>query len=180
MRALAHPLRPQLHALVAREGSLTAADAARQLGISHALASHHLRQLAKYGFIEPAETADKKQRPWRITATNLDIQPAGPEAQASVDVLDRYTVDKAARQLSEWQARRDTEDSAWADPTRVQDSILYLTPDELAGVRTAWNDIVGPLAAERPIGYADRRPIDAVPVNLTLVAVPVPRTEHGG
>ncbi len=180
MRAFAHPLRLQLHALVAREGSLTAADAARQLDISHALASHHLRQLAKYGFIEPAEATDKKQHPWRVTATNLSIQPAEPEARASVDVLDRYTVDKAARQLTEWQDRRDTEDSAWADLTRVQDSILYLTPDELARVRAAWNAIIAPLAAERPLGRADQRPQDTVPVDLTLVVVPLQRTEHGG
>jgi Na+/melibiose symporter-like transporter/DNA-binding transcriptional ArsR family regulator len=180
MRALAHPLRQQLHALVAREGSLTAADAARQLGISHALASHHLRQLAKYGFIEPAEATDKKQHPWRVTGTNLDLKPAEPEGRATVDVLDRYAVEKAARQLGEWQNRRDTEDTAWADLAGVQDSILYLTPDELARVRAAWTEIIAPLAAERPIGHADRRPLDTVPVNLTLVVVPVPATEHGG
>lgn len=180
MRALAHPLRQQLHALVAREGSLTAADAARQLDISHALASHHLRQLAKYGFIEPAEATDKKQHPWRVTGTNLDLKPAEPEGRATVDVLERYAVEKAARQLGEWQNRRDTEDNAWADLAGVQDSILYLTPDELAHVRAAWTEIIAPLTAERPIGHADRRPNDTVPINLTLVVVPVPPTEHGG
>jgi Na+/melibiose symporter-like transporter/DNA-binding transcriptional ArsR family regulator len=180
MRALAHPLRLQLHALVAREGSLTAADAARQLGISHALASHHLRQLAKYGFIEPAEAVDKKQHPWRVTATNLSIQPTEPEARASADVLDRYTVEKAARQLTDWQDRRDQEESAWAELAGVQDSILYLTPDELARVRAAWTEIIAPLAAARPIGHPGQRPHDTAPVNLTLVVVPVERTEHGG
>ena len=180
MRALAHPLRQQLHALVAREGSLTAADAARQLDISHGLASHHLRQLAKYGFVEPAEATDKKQHPWRVTGTNLSIQPRDPEGRASADLLDRYVAEKAVQQLSDWQDRRDTEDSAWADLAGVQDSILYLTPDELARVRSAWTDIIAPLAAQRPIGHADRRPDDAVPVNLTLVVVPVLRTEHGG
>ena len=58
LRALAHPLRLKLHALVGREGSITAAEAARQLGVSQALASHHLRQLAKYGYVEPAEAGD--------------------------------------------------------------------------------------------------------------------------
>ncbi len=180
MRALAHPLRLQLQALVAREGSLTAADAARQLDISHALASHHLRQLAKYGYIEPAEATDKKQHPWRVTATNLSVQPHDPEARASSDALDRYAAEKAVRQLAEWQDRRDTEDDAWATLAGVDDSMLYLTPDELARVRAAWNEILAPLAAERPVGHADRRPADAVPVSLTLVAVPVRRTEHGG
>ena len=180
MRALAHPLRLQLQALVAREGSLTAADAARQLGISHGLASHHLRQLAKYGFIEPAEAADNKQHPWRVTATNLSIQPTAPEARAPADVLDRYAAEKATAQLVGWQERRDQEDSSWADLAGVQDSILYLTPDELSHVLAAWREIVAPLAASRPIGHADQRPRDAAPVNLTLITVPIEPTEQGG
>src|SRR5690348_18430043 len=52
IRALAHPLRLELQSIVGRSGKITAADAARELGISHALASHHLRPLAKYGFVE--------------------------------------------------------------------------------------------------------------------------------
>ena len=180
MRALAHPLRLQLHALVAREGSLTAADAARQLNISHGLASHHLRQLAKYGFIEPAEAVDNKQHPWRVTATNLALLPAEPEARASVDVLHRYAAEKATQQLIAWQDRRDQEDPAWSELAGVRDSILYLTPDELSQVMAAWTEIVGPLAAERPVGHADKRPNDAVPVNLTLITVPIERTELGG
>lgn len=180
MRALAHPLRLQLQALVAREGSLTAADAARQLDISHALASHHLRQLAKYGFIEPAAATDKKQHPWRVTGTSLSIQPHDPEARAASDALDRYAAEKAAHQLGDWQDRRGADDDAWATLAGVEDSILYLTAEELARVRAAWNQIVAPLAAERPIGHADRRPEDTVPVSLTLVVVPLRRTEHGG
>src|SRR6266508_5249556 len=70
IRALAHPLRLKLHALVGRDGPTTAAEAARQLGISQALASHHLHQLARYGFVEPAPAADGRERPWRITATS--------------------------------------------------------------------------------------------------------------
>lgn len=180
MRALAHPIRLQLHALVAREGSLTAADAARQLDISHGLASHHLRQLAKYGFIEPAEAVDNKQHPWRVTATNLDLLTTEPEARASVDVLDRYVTERATRRLVAWQDRRDREDPAWSGLAGVRDSLLYLTPDELSQVMAAWAEIVAPLAAERPVGHADKRPNDAVPVNLTLVAVPIERTEQGG
>lgn len=180
MRALAHPLRLQLHALVAREGSLTAADAARQLDISHGLASHHLRQLAKYGFVEPAEPTDRKQHPWRVTATSISLRPDEPGGQASADALDRYAAERASRQLVAWQDRRDAEGSAWADVAGVRDSILYLTPDELDEVVRAWLEIVTPLATSRPVGHADRRPEDAVPVNLTLIAVPVARTAQGG
>ena len=49
IRALAHPLRLELQSIVGRSGKITAADAARELGISHALASHHLRQTRASG-----------------------------------------------------------------------------------------------------------------------------------
>ena len=55
IRALAHPLRHDLMGIIGRLGRATTADAARELGISHGLASHHLRQLAKYGFVEQVD-----------------------------------------------------------------------------------------------------------------------------
>jgi Na+/melibiose symporter-like transporter/DNA-binding transcriptional ArsR family regulator len=180
LRALAHPLRLQLHTLVAREGSLTAADAARQLGVSHALASHHLRQLAKYGFVEPADSPDQRSHPWRVTSTSYDLRPAEPEAQAAVDVLDRYVTERATHRLAEWQERRGGEDPAWVEPAGVRSSLLYLTPQELSDLMAAWHRLVVPLAESRPIGHADHRPAGAVPVDITMIAVPVPRTEQGG
>lgn len=180
LRALAHPVRLELRALVAREGSLTAADAARQLGISHALASHHLRQLAKYGFVEPAETPDNRAHPWRVTATSLDLKPTEPDARATVDVLDRYSAEQATRQLAEWQVRRAEEGPEWADVTGLQTNLAYLTRQELSDVLEAWSRIVRPLAERRPVGHASQRPDDTVPVNLTLITVPICPTEQGG
>ncbi len=180
MRALAHPIRVELHGLVAREGSLTAADAARQLGISHALASHHLRQLAKYGFIEPADSSDNRAHPWRVTSTSYELERVDPGARESLDVLDRHVVERAGQQLAEWQQRRSTEDPGWAESARTSSGLLYLTPAELKEVLAAWAEIVVPLANRRPVGHPEERPDDAVPVSFTLVAVPIPRTEQGG
>jgi DNA-binding transcriptional ArsR family regulator len=53
LRALAHPVRLRIMSLLTG-ASLTAADVARELGISHANASYHLRQLLASGTIEPA------------------------------------------------------------------------------------------------------------------------------
>src|ERR1700704_5379653 len=66
IRALAHPLRHDLMSIIGRRGRATTADAARELGISHRLASHHLRQLAKYGFVEQVAGKDHRERPWRL------------------------------------------------------------------------------------------------------------------
>ena len=180
LRAFAHPLRQDLYGLVAREGALTAADAARQLGISHALASHHLRQLAKYGFIEPAETAGNRARPWRVTSTSLEVAPTEPAAHEARDALDRYASERAVQQLADWQQRRPDEDAAWAGPAGVRSGLLYLNPEELRAVIDAWNALLLPLADRRPVGHPADRPADAVPVSVTLVAVPITRTESGG
>ncbi|MFK3979940.1 ArsR/SmtB family transcription factor [Micromonospora sp. NPDC050397] len=182
LRALAHPLRLKLHALVGREGSVTAAGAARQLGVSQALASHHLRQLAKYGFVEPADAGDNRERPWRVTAVSHRFEAAdgSPEAWEPIELLDRFLVDQAGAQLADWQQRRADEDPGWAEHVGVSQSLLYLTLEEFTELKQRWDELVTPLAERRPLGDAGKRPADAVPVNLTLVAAPLPATPSGG
>jgi DNA-binding transcriptional ArsR family regulator len=180
LRALAHPIRLQLYALVGREGTLTAADAAKQLEISHALASHHLRQLAKYGYIEPAEASDSRARPWRVTATSMEFPQVDPDARAPTDAIQRHAAEQAVAQLADWQQRRTSDDAGWDELAGAGTSLLYLFPEELERVLTAWREIVMPWALERPLGHAEDRPVGTVPVSLTLVVAPLPPTEHGG
>src|ERR1700691_5893291 len=70
IRALAHPLRLDLLSITGRAGQITTADAARELDISHGLASHQLRQLAQYGFVVQVPGKDNRERPWRLTYTS--------------------------------------------------------------------------------------------------------------
>ncbi len=65
----------------------------RELGISHGLASHHLRQLAKYGFVEQVKGKDHRERPWRMVATSYNWSRARDTAEGSVavDVLEQMT-----------------------------------------------------------------------------------------
>jgi DNA-binding transcriptional ArsR family regulator len=53
LRATAHPARLQIMSLLTG-ASLTAAEVARELGLTHANASYHLRQLLAAGMIVPA------------------------------------------------------------------------------------------------------------------------------
>ena len=52
MRALAHPPRLDLLELLFAEGPLTASECAARVGDSPASCSYHLRQLARWGFVE--------------------------------------------------------------------------------------------------------------------------------
>ncbi|MDR7274984.1 helix-turn-helix domain-containing protein [Catenuloplanes atrovinosus] len=180
LRALAHPLRLKLGALVAREGTITAAEAARQLGISQALASHHLRQLAKYGFVEPAEAGDNRARPWRTTAVNHRWEPGdSADGREASDLVETFLAEAALRQLTDWQRRRDQADPRLAEQSGVSQNLVYLTPDELAAFNRAWERLIAPLVRKRPLGDAAARPADAIPVDVTLLVVPVPPTAAG-
>src|SRR6266516_357132 len=109
MRALAHPFRLTLLELVAREGSLTSTRAAELTGESSASCSFHLRQLAKYGFIEEAEGGKGRERPWRLTAHSHEWSDEAPAA----DALDGLLIGRASEQLTEWLARRRREPKDW-------------------------------------------------------------------
>jgi DNA-binding transcriptional ArsR family regulator len=182
IRALAHPLRLKLHQLIGREGALTAAQAARELGISQALASHHLRQLAKYGFVEPAAAGDNRERPWQRTSTGFSWEAAvqDPDGAAAADVLEQLLAERAVAHLVEWQQRRGDADPRWRDNTGLGQNLVYLTPDEMVELRAAVDALITPLVRRRPIGDPAARPADAVPVDLTIICVPVPPTSSGG
>ncbi|WP_433299808.1 winged helix-turn-helix domain-containing protein [Actinoplanes sp. CA-030573] len=181
LRALAHPLRLKLHALVGREGSITAAEAARQLGVSQALASHHLRQLAKYGYVEHADAGDNRERPWRVTHTSNRFEPGESiDAQEAAEALERILIERSAAYLTDWQQRRADEDPGWTEHTGVSQSLVYLTLDEMAELADAWFALIDPLVRRRPIGDPASRPADAVPIDVTLVAVPLRPTATGG
>lgn len=63
LRALAHPLRLDLIETLAALGPSTAAQCARELGQTQASCSFHLRQLAKYGYVEEATPGtDRRER----------------------------------------------------------------------------------------------------------------------
>src|SRR5215467_3284043 len=91
MRALAHPVRLALLEALTDAGTLTATEAGERVGESPANASFHLRQLAKYGFVEEAEGGTGRRRPWRLKQLGLWIEDVheDPEAQVASRELDR-------------------------------------------------------------------------------------------
>jgi DNA-binding transcriptional ArsR family regulator len=80
--ALGHPIRVALLDLLARRGTVTATEAARELGESSGACSFHLRQLERYGQVEEAEVRRGRVRPWRLAVTPTAAPQAGsPEPQ---------------------------------------------------------------------------------------------------
>ena len=181
IRALAHPVRLDLMDLIGRHARLTTADAARELGISHGLASHHLRQLAKYGFVEQVEGKDNRERPWRLVFTSSQVRgaDANPEIAAAADVLDQITAERALTRFLAWQRRREEWPAAWREHTGVGASNIYLTVEELAELDGAIEDLIMRYVNERPIDDLDSRPPGSVPVNITTFVVPQSQPPEG-
>ena len=174
IRALAHPLRHELMSIIARLGRATTADAARELSISHGLASHHLRQLAKYGFVEQVKGKDHRERPWRLVATSYNWSKATATAEGStaVDVLEQVFAEQALEAFLDWQQRRKNWPQAWQKHTGLGVSNVYLTQAELAEIADAFDALLMRYINERPIDDVSSRPAGSVPVNFTLFAVP--------
>ena len=174
IRALAHPLRHDLMSIIGRLGRATTADAARELGISHGLASHHLRQLAKYGFVEQVKGKDHRERPWRMVATSYNWNKARDTAEGSmaVDVLEQMTAERTVEAFLDWQQRRKNWPREWWDYTGLGESNVYLTQNELIGLIDAFEALLMRYIDERPIDDVASRPPGSVPVNFTLFALP--------
>jgi DNA-binding transcriptional ArsR family regulator len=174
IRALAHPLRHDLMSIIGRLGRATTADAARELGISHGLASHHLRQLAKYGFVEQVAGKDHRERPWRLVATSYTWGRARETAEGSVavDVLEQMTAERAVGALLDWQRRRADWPAAWQDHAGLGESTVWLTQAEFAEITDAMDALLLRYVVERPLDEVATRPEGSVPVTFTLFALP--------
>ncbi|HEY2602907.1 MAG TPA: helix-turn-helix domain-containing protein [Thermoleophilaceae bacterium] len=181
IRALAHPLRLELRSIVGRSGKLTAADAARELGISHGLASHHLRQLAKYGFVEQVEGADNRERPWRLVTTSHSVEGLedNPDGAAAVAVLEQVTAERALEDLAHWHERRADWAPGWRKHGGVATSTVYLTQKELTGLERDMEKLLLEYVDQRPLDDIESRPAGSVPVEFTLIVVPREATAAG-
>src|SRR6201986_1872525 len=75
LEALAHPVRLDLLGYLMSNGPASASTCARAVGDTPSNSSYHLRTLARHGLVEPVESADRRQRPWRATITGFDLAP---------------------------------------------------------------------------------------------------------
>lgn len=169
LRALAHPLRLDLVELLGSLGQATAADCARRLDTSQASCSFHLRQLAKYGFVEQAPpTGDSRERPWRLTDLEQNWSAdAGPAA----DQLERVFVGREADRIVGWIAAGDAEPDAWRKASFVGGATVPVTVAELESIRAELRAVVEPYVRR----LADRAdwPADTRFVRLLLAGTPL-------
>jgi DNA-binding transcriptional ArsR family regulator len=179
MRALAHPVRIALLEALAREGPLTATEAADLVDESPANCSFHLRTLAKYGFVEEAEGGTGRNRPWRRVSIGNNFSIVQPDAESTIaaKALEEVFLARTFERLRRWGSTMTGYSTEWQSAAFTSDIVTYLTPDELDGLGKALWEIVRPFR-DRAIDRADR-PADAMPVSIAFFGHPIEPTPSG-
>jgi DNA-binding transcriptional ArsR family regulator len=136
LRALTHPVRLALLEALALEGPLTATAAGELIGESPTTCSFHFRQLAKYGFVEEADSGPGRQRPWKIVNVGMRFSDVteDPETSVAAKSLERMVFDRALGRLSTYIDSKASFPKVWQEASQNVEMILWVTPAELESV----------------------------------------------
>jgi DNA-binding transcriptional ArsR family regulator len=156
LKALAHPERAAILKLLMAGRPLTATECASSVDLSPSACSYHLRQLERFGFVErvgdvsvEGGRSDGRTRRWQATAIGFSLgsrplSEASPEQRAVFTAVlgaDRVDNDRLARRFVEHTADLEP---AWQDAAVFSTYELWLTPDELAQIGQAVDDVLRP------------------------------------
>ncbi|MCW3844672.1 helix-turn-helix domain-containing protein [Micromonospora yasonensis] len=176
LRALSHPVRLALMEALGG-GPLTATQAGELIGETATTCSFHLRQLARYGFVEEAGGGRGRARPWRLTRRgwSAPARPDDPDWTRASQALDRVLLDRYAQRLRRFVDEAPSYPWEWYEAAVGQQHLFHLTPDELAEFAARYEELIGGLTARFHARRTDpaARPAGALPVELLLFGYPV-------
>jgi DNA-binding transcriptional ArsR family regulator len=180
LRALTHPVRIALIESLLLNGAMTATEVGERIGESPTTCSFHLRQLAKYGFVEEAGGGKGRARPWQLTSIGMQFGTVhdDPEAERAAGALVRMLRERQFARYQTWLQTNHTFPREWRDAAGSSESIIYLTASELDDLNQEVLALLLPRFRERLTDPA-RRPPDAVPVEILMLAYPISMPQPG-
>jgi DNA-binding transcriptional ArsR family regulator len=162
LKAMAHPLRVQTMRILQLRKRASVTSLAEELGETTGATSYHLRQLAKFGFVEEFEpddagadeprTAGRKQRWWRMSVdeihmTGFEFMRNEDTREAAGFLLREFQADRS-RRLANWFATANQWPEEWQRASSDMDGNLELSPkqtralaDEMAAVIAKYRDL---------------------------------------
>jgi DNA-binding transcriptional ArsR family regulator len=174
MRALAHPVRIALIEMLSLAGPLTATEVGERIGESPTTCSFHLRQLAKYGFVEEAGGGKGRARPWRMTSLGFSFSSAhdDPETQVAASALSRMLRERQLARYWNWLETNASYPRRWREAAENTEAVFYLTVEELEQLS---GDVLALVRSRYPERLADpsKRPPGAVPVEMLVFSYPL-------
>jgi DNA-binding transcriptional ArsR family regulator len=171
LKAVAHPLRVRLLAALRSDGPATASELGRRFGESSGSTSYHLRQLARFGFVEEdPQQPNARDRRWRARheftswrESDFVAEAEGRAATAFLRARQRASLDQiaAAFDAGGW-------DKAWLDAAGMSDLVARLTPASLTALHSRL------IALVREYEARDAGDPDAERVAIWMAGYPAP------
>ena len=179
IRALAHPLRLDLLELLGGISPATAARCGRILGVSQASCSFHLRQLARYGFVEDAGPGrDRRERLWRLVDRRLRLAP-GPELDpVAPQEFGQVLAKRETERVLEYLDREPGEPAEWRNAAVPAAATIPLSAADLADIKDRWSQVLAPYLAQAEANDAQLQPGQRY-VRFFLAASPLPDLDLG-
>jgi DNA-binding transcriptional ArsR family regulator len=174
LRALAHPVRVALLEALILGGPMTATQVGEQIGESPTTCSFHLRQLAKYGFVEEAGGGKGRARPWRITSIgfNIAVPDDQPEAELAGAAVARMFRERQFDRYRTWLETRASYPARWRSAAFDSEYLFYLTAEELEQLNDELHARLYERMHER-LADPSKRPPGSLPVEMMLFSFPL-------
>ena len=155
VRALAHPLRMRMLAILRTEGPATATELAKRCETNSGATSYHLRKLAEVGLIEEDERSDGgRRRWWKAGQSSMSWRDTehddDPEARAASDWLVRSLHREYGRWVDSWLDARDEWPRDWRDAADQSDFVVYVTPERLGELNEEIHALIAEAGMDEP------------------------------
>src|SRR5277367_197111 len=128
LRALTHPVRIALIEALLLGGAMTATEVGERISESSTTCSFHLRQLAKYGFVEEAGGGKGRARPWRMTSIGFRLAGAhdDPETEVAAGALLHMLRERQLGRYQSWMRDRPSYPPRWREAAANSEYLFYL------------------------------------------------------
>ena len=183
MRALTHPVRVAMLEALTLGGAMTATEVGEQIGESPTTCSFHLRQLAKYGWVEEAGGGKGRARPWRVATIGLQTSVAQEDRDTSLaaSALSGLFRERALARYRTWIETRPRYPRSWQLAAHDSEFLYFLTAEELEELNRQLHDLLMPWFDRGPwMSDPSQRPPGAVPVELLTFSYPLSQPEAPG
>lgn len=133
VRTLANPRRQKIMRHLSAHGPATSAQLARALSLNTGATSYHLRELARYGFIEEVpDRAHGRERWWQPVARDIRFPPRSRQSddmRTALDEVTRLSFAEDVHALTQWLEQGSGE---WADTVPYSRGTIRVTVDEMS------------------------------------------------
>jgi hypothetical protein len=175
MRALSHPVRIALVEALSLGGAMTATELGEQIGETPTTCSFHLRQLAKYGWVEEAGGGKGRARPWRMASIGWETPSSYDDTAADVanTALVGMFRDRQFGRYRQWRQSRSSWPREWREAGTDSTFIYYLTAEELDQFSNELTGLLSRWFREERITDPASRPPGSAPVEVLSLAYPI-------